>query len=303
MDKRSPNFLICGAAAGGTSFLSAGMMDHPEIYLPKKMRPEPHYFYKSWEYEKPFNYYIDTYFKDVKDEKAIGERSSSYMFGPEVAERMHKHLPDIKLIFMIRNPIERAWGNYRYTVIEGLEELSFWDVLQKEEERIKAQTGIWAEIQPHNYTGRGLYHKMLSKFLEYFPKEQMLMLKSETFGKDLQNDFKRVFRFLGVSEDHKVVMPPSFTSLSVHDRKLQVELRKYFQNRFDLFVEATRREEDPIHYIEKDDDLKMFHLLRSNIKSEKEAMPDDCRKYLQNFFKDDIEKLRSIVDFSVDDWK
>ncbi len=303
MEKNVPNFLICGAAAGGTSFLSAGMMNHPEIYLPKKMRPEPHYFYKSWEYEKPFSYYLETYFKDVKTEKAIGERSSSYMFGPDVAQRTHKHLPNIKLIFMLRNPIERAWGNYRYTVIEGLEELSFLEVLEKEEERIKAQTGIWAEIQPHNYTGRGLYYKMLSKFLEYFPKEQMLMLKSELFGKNLQEDFKKVFRFLEVNENHTVVMPPSFTSLSVKDRKLQVELRKYFQNRFDFFVEATRREEDPIQYLEKNEDLKMFHQLKSNIKTEKESMPEDCRKYLQDFFRKDMEQLKTIIDFSIEDWK
>ncbi len=297
-----PNFLICGAAASGTSFLSVGMMNHPEIYLPKKMRPEPHYFYKSWEYKKPFSYYIDTYFKDVKHEKAIGERSSSYMFGSKVAERIYNHLPNVKLIFMLRNPIERAWGNYRYTVLEGLEELSFLETLEREEERIKSQTEIWAEIQPYNYTGRGMYFKMLSEFLRYFPKAQLLMLKSETFGKNLQKDYKHVFRFLDVNENYTVAMPPSFTSLSVKDRKLQVKLRKYFQSRFDLFVEATRKTEDLVQNIEKDEDLKMFHLLKNNIKSEKEDMAADCRKYLQDLFSKDIQQLKTIVNFSVDDW-
>ncbi|MBL7912849.1 MAG: sulfotransferase [Bacteroidia bacterium] len=298
-----PNFIIGGTSAGGTSFLTAGIINHPEIYLPKEMRPEPHYFYKSWEYEKPFSYYEDKYFKDVKGQKAIGERSSSYMFGENVAERMYKHLPDIKLIFMLRNPIERAFANYRYTVLEGLEELSFEEVLEREPERIKAQQGIWAEIQPHNYTGRGFYYEQLNKFMQYYPKEKMLILKSDAFGKNPVEDFKRVFRFLGVDENYKVEVPPSFTSLSVKDNALQVKLRAYFQDRFDLFIETIRMKEDASIHIQNEQDKKHYELMKSNLLDRKEAMPESCRTYLQGVFKNDIEKLKSIVDFPVDDWK
>ena len=298
-----PNFIICGTSAGGTSFLTAGIINHPEIYLPKEMRPEPHYFYKSWEYEKPFSYYEEKYFKDVKNQIAIGERSSSYMFGENVAERMHKHLPDLKLIFMLRNPIERAFANYRYTVLEGLEELSFEEVLVKEPERIKAQTGIWAEIQPHNYTGRGFYYEQLKKFMQYFSPEKMLILKSDTFGKNPVEDFKKVFRFLGVNEDFHVEVPPSFTSFSVKNSSLQVKLRGYFQNRFDLFIETIRMKEDASVHIQNKEDQKNYELLKANLLDRKEAMPDSCRKYLQGVFKQDIEKLKNIVDFPVDDWK
>ena len=223
-----PNFLICGTGEGGTSFLSAAIVKHPEIYLPKQIRPEPHYFYKSWEYKKPIGYYEEKYFKDVKNEKAIGERSSSYMFGERVAERIYKHIPDVKLIFMLRNPIDRAYANYRYTVLEGLEDLSFEEALRKEKIRTKYQKGKWAEIKPYCYIERGLYFQQLQRFFKYFNKESMLILKSEIFGEDLENDFKKVFKFLGVNEDFKVTIPPKFTSLSVKNRKLQVKLRQYF---------------------------------------------------------------------------
>jgi len=103
-----PNFLICGTSAGGTSFLSSVLVQHPEIYLPREMRPEPHYFYYSWKFAKPISWYESTWFSDATDEKAIGERSSSYMFGVHVAQNIFRYLPDVKMIFMLRNPIERA---------------------------------------------------------------------------------------------------------------------------------------------------------------------------------------------------
>ena len=132
-----PNFIIGGTSAGGTSFLTAAIIQHPDIYISKRMRPEPHYFYKSWEYQKGFQYYLDTWFSEYLGQKAIGERSSSYIFGgEEVAEKIYKDLPDIKLIFIFRNPVERTWANYRVTVIQGLEELSFEDALKNEKQRI-----------------------------------------------------------------------------------------------------------------------------------------------------------------------
>ena len=299
-----PNFIICGSSASGTSFLTAGMVNHPEIYLPKQMRPEPHYFYKSWEFKKPFeDYYLKKYFLDVKNEIAIGERSSSYMFGDKVAKRMFKFLPDVKLIFMLRNPIERAFANYRYTVLEGLEPNSFINALKNEKERVKKQEGIWAEIQPYNYTGRGLYFQQMKNFLKYYPREQMLILKSDNFGKDIQNDFNEVFSFLNVSSEFEVKPPPKFTSLSVINPALQVSLRNFFKKKFDILVEAIRKNENVEKYINTSKEREKVNLMKANIKSEKLDMSNQARTYLQSFFKEDIGKLQQIVPFDINDWK
>ena len=152
---RNPNFIIGGTAAGGTSFLSAILVQHPEIYLPVEMRPEPHYFYKSWEYKKGLDYYLERWFKNVPETAiAVGERSSSYLFGGEsVAKKIAAVYPNMKFIFTLRNPIERTWANYRYTVLQGLEKYSFEEALANEKKRVEEQSGIWAEIQPYNYTG------------------------------------------------------------------------------------------------------------------------------------------------------
>jgi len=301
---KKPNFIICGSSASGTSFLTSGMGGHPDIYLPKKMRPEPHYFYKSWEYEKDFgDYYLKKYFSEVGYQSAIGERSSSYMFGNEVPSRMYKHLPGIKLIFMLRNPIERAYANYRYTVLEGLEPNSFMDALTNEKARIEGQKGLWAEIQPYNYTGRGYYYEQLQNFAEYYDKEKMLIIKSETFGADLQNDFNKVFDFLSVSTNYEVSEPSRFTSLSVIDPELQVRLRKYFDSRFDLVVESIRKEESSFDLLQGKKDEEMYRMMVGNLKGEKIDMTNEARLYLRDLFQEDMKKLSAIVPFDITDWR
>lgn len=299
-----PNFVICGSSASGTSFLTSGMINHPEIYLPKKIRPEPHYFYKSWEYQKSFEeYYLKKYFSNVKNEIAIGERSSSYMFGKKVPLRMSKVLPSIKLIFILRNPIERAYANYRYTVLEGLEPNDFSYSLKNENKRIKNQKGIWSEIQPYNYTGRGFYYEQLKNFLKFYKREQMLILKSESFGKNIQNDFKEVFNFLNVSSNFQVQRPPKFSSLSVIDPSLQVRLREYFKEKFDLIVEAIRKNENTEKFLDSKKDHENFRLMFENLKSKKSEMKHEDRFYLQSLYKEDIKKLEQIVSFDLTDWK
>ena len=121
------------------------------------MRPEPHFFYKSWEFKKGIEYYRTKWFSNVSlNQTAIGERSSSYLFGSkDVAKKIFTFYPNMRFIFVLRNPIERTWANYRYTVLEGLETNSFEKVLLNEKKRIKQQR-MWSEIQPFNYTGRFL---------------------------------------------------------------------------------------------------------------------------------------------------
>ena len=153
---KEPNFLIGGAGTAGTSFLSSILMQKPEVYLPKNMRPEPHFFYKSWEFKKGKNYYLNKWFKNVpKDKIAIGERSSSYLFGSEeVANKIYSYYPKMKFVFVLRNPYERAWANYRFTALNGLENLSFIESIKVEYSRLKKLNRKWSEIKPYSYVGR-----------------------------------------------------------------------------------------------------------------------------------------------------
>ncbi len=300
-----PNFIIGGTAAGGTSFLSSILVQHPNIYLPKEMRPEPHFFYKSWEFERGVDYYLQRWFSDIPASAiAIGERSSSYLFGGrDVAEKIFNEYPRMKFIFTLRNPIERTWANYRYTVLQGLEDLSFEDALKNEKSRILQQTGIWSEVQPHNYTGRGFYASQLYQFLNFFPAESILTIKSELLSTQTDLELSKITEFLGLNAvDFDYVRAPDHTSVNVLDPKLQKDLRSYFGDRFDKVIEATRRNEGIEKFITSSLDSVKIKLLKDNMVGVKEAMPKAARDYLRQLFAEDIKALSNLVDFDLSDW-
>jgi hypothetical protein len=304
--KAKPNFIIGGTAAGGTSFLSTTLVQHPQIYLPREMRPEPLFFYKSWEYEKGLAYYFKRWFSDVPSGcLAIGERSSSYLFGGKsVAEKIAAVFPDMKFVFTLRNPVERTWANYRYTVLQGLEDLSFMRALKEEDQRIKKQCGIWAEIQPYNYTGRGYYGAQLSGFLEIFPRENILTIKSEDLSGQADVELRKIYRFLGLTDlDFVPRRSPDHSSVNVVNPSLQMELRGYFKDRFDKVIEAVRKEDNLSQFIVDEKDRIAINKLRENMKGEKEKISEESRSYLQNLFEDDLKLVKDLVDFDIDDWK
>jgi len=303
--KRQPNFLIIGSAASGTSYLSEILSHISGLYLPPQMRPEPHFFYKSWEYSRGEGYYLKKWFSNVPDSAiAVGERSSSYLFGgTKVAERIHLHNSSMRLIAVLRNPIERAWANYRYTALEGLENLSFSEALIHEEERVANQKGRWAEIQPYNYTGRGYYARQISEFLRFIPRDQMLFIKSEDLSSRPEVEVRKVLDFLEVSSDMQEVPKASaHTSVDVINPAVQMLLRKTVGDTFDLLVEAARRNElngflasGPVSAADAD-------VFVSNLKTGKSPMPEHSRLLLQENYSEDISKLKEYVDFDVSDW-
>ena len=299
-----PNFIIGGAAASGTSFLSEILIQHPNIFLPKNMRPEPHFFYKSWEFKKGIKYYRTKWFSDSDlNHIAIGERSSSYLFGSkQVAEKIHAFYPNMRFIFILRNPIERVWANYRYTVLEGLETNSFQAALLTEKKRIKKQKGIWSEIQPFNYTGRSFYAKQIKEFLKIFSKKNILLIKSEKLSLNTDVELKKICNFLNVSDNFKYKLAPLHTSLSVVDRYLQKNLRQYFKNDFDVIVEIIRKKENLKTFPNYTKHLKKIKSLSNNLEKKKIKMPQSCRNFLRYIFENDIQELKSLVDFDVNDW-
>ena len=297
-----PNFIIAGGVATGTSFLSAVLAKHPEIYLPRIQRPEPNFFHYSWKYNYGIDWYLEQWFHEVQNQQAIGERSSLLLPSDFAAIRLKASFPNIKLIFCLRNPIERAWGNYRFSVLEGLEDLSFEMALDSEAKRISEATGKWAEVQPNAYTKRSKYSKHLKEYFELFGRENILLIKSEEMGKSPHENIAKVCEFLNVEQDVDLPLPANYSSPSVLDITIQPNLRAYFGERFPQVIEAIRKEKDWDNIIKTEDDKKMFSKLRKNLCSGKNPLPSKSRERLQNIFAKEIKELQKIVDFSVKDW-
>jgi hypothetical protein len=194
-----PNFLIIGAARSGTSSLYSYLQEHPDVYLPRTKRPEPHFFFKASEYARGIDDYEARYFSEWSGEKAVGEASTSYLFGPETPARIAAHLGDVRLIAMLRNPIERAHSSYWHTVRSGLETLDFDEAVLREDERTAALEGSdLAEIKPYSYLARGLYFQQLSRWYEVFEEKQLHVVLFDDFVSDTRSVLRGILSFLGV---------------------------------------------------------------------------------------------------------
>lgn len=197
-----PNFLIVGAARSGTTTLYSHLKDHPEVYLPANKRPEPHFFLKAAEYAQGVAYYEQRFFSAWRNQRAVGEASTSYLFGPEVPKRVRSTLPDVKLICILRDPVERAFSSYWHTVKSGMETLSFDEAILREAERKDGMTGTaMGEIAPFAYAERGLYYRQLSRWLSEFPRSQMEIVIFDDFVADPNKVLSEITHFLDVSPD------------------------------------------------------------------------------------------------------
>jgi len=237
-----PNFLIIGAARSGTTTLYSYMKDHPDIFLPKNKRPEPHFFFKASEYAQGLEYYRNRFFSEVSRQTAIGEASTSYLFGPETPALVHKHFPDIRLIAILRNPRERAFSNYWHSVKSGLETTTFEEAISCENERTASLKGTeLAELMPYSYLARGLYFEQLSRWRRYFDPSQMHIVLFEDLTQNTADELKRIYSFLHVDVN---LLPERYERVENRsrssDEKIDAQTDQFMQGFFEKDVIALQ---------------------------------------------------------------
>jgi hypothetical protein len=224
-----PTFLIIGAARSGTTTLYSYLQDHPEIYLPVSKRPEPHFFLKDWEYELGLGYYSRKCFSAWRGQRARGEASASYLCHDWVAERIHRHLPAVKLIATLRNPVERAHSNYWHTMKSGLETLPFDEAIRTEAKRLaELNHPFWQAVRPYAYVERGFYYKHLSDYLKWFDPSQMHIILFEDLLHNPQRVLQGTLEFLGVdSSFYHPKLDRSLNQSTPEGQKMSQSARKY----------------------------------------------------------------------------
>ena len=194
-------FVIAGAQRSGTTYLYQILDSHPEIYMAKPMRPEPKFFCIDENFNKGKDYYIKKYFHDLPGHcKAAGEKSTSYMSDPKTPERMASLFPNMKIIFVLRNPIERAISNYWFSVQNNLEKESFEYAVKNEKQRILSNPMPQFSNHPFAYLERGEYITYIERYLKYFPQEQLFFIKSEDLEK--RDSLAQLFSFLEVDDTY-----------------------------------------------------------------------------------------------------
>lgn len=197
-----PNFLIVGAQKCGTTSLHEYLIQHPQIYLPECK--ETKFFVDDARYLKGISHYEDVCFSSYSGESAVGEIDPDYMYSEQALERMAEHLDlrTIKLIFVLRNPVDRAFSHYLMSLRRGIETLSFEKAIKVESERISKD---YYSNMHFSYISRGFYLLQIQRFLAYSDKTNMMFILSDDLKKNTLDVLTTCYRFLNVAED---IIPP-----------------------------------------------------------------------------------------------
>jgi hypothetical protein len=177
MPREGPTFIIAGAPRSGTTWLYELLDRHPDVFMAKPPRPEPKFFLVDELYALGIQHYYETWFGEAAAYRAAGEKSTNYLESSTAAERIHAHLPTAKLVFILREPAHRAYSNWMWSVMNGLETEDFETAIAKEDERERHVPSKLKYARPHAYFSRGLYADLLRPYLNRFPRHQVLCLK------------------------------------------------------------------------------------------------------------------------------
>lgn len=195
-----PNFLVIGAGKSGTSSLYQYLVEHPQIL--SATEKELHFFNRDFEWG--FDWYR-WQFPHIPQNSGLiaGEATPWYYCTFQAARKVKSLLPDVKLIVVLRNPVDRAFSNYQMTYNMGIESRSFSESISRELDCLKDISDFytptpdyWQQSKP--YLLFGLYFYFLREWLKEFPREQLLVIKSEDLKNRTQETANLIFEFLGV---------------------------------------------------------------------------------------------------------
>jgi hypothetical protein len=215
-----PNFLVVGAQKSGTTSLHHYLQAHPDIFLPAQK--ETKFFVHDKYYNKGIEFYDSEYFSERNSERAIGEVDPDYLYYEGALPRIAHDLDPatLKLIFIFRNPVERAFSHYLMTFRRGQEPLTFEEAIEAESVRISE--GHMENLR-YSYITRGYYLRQVERFLGCMDRSQMLFLLSEDLETDPSACLRQVYTFLGVASDfvpsnlgerfHRATVPRSLSLL------------------------------------------------------------------------------------------
>ena len=200
MQPRLPEFLGLGTQKGGTTTLQCLLKQHPQVYLPP--RKELHFF--SLHYSKGETWYRQQ-FAEAATEQRCGEITPYYLFHPMAPQRIEALLPEVKLIVLLRDPVERALSQVAHSRRLGLEPLALEQALAAEPERLQgaeqvlsAPDGRHRSHQEHSYLARSRYEIQLERYQQHFSANQFFIRRSEDLFERPELFWMELLNFLGL---------------------------------------------------------------------------------------------------------
>jgi len=288
------NFLIVGAARSGSTTLYDYLKIHPDIYLPDLK--EPHFFSGVSPMINTKEEYIGI-FNNYQGESAVGEASTSYLFVPSTAKNIFDNLGKIKIIIILRNPVDRAYSTWLQSHDHrDIENLSFEDALKMEESRYQNRHELyfWPSVM---YFRAGLYFEQVNRYINTFGKENIYVLIFEEFIKNPIFYCKRIYSFLNVNDSYTppIMIKNKYSKPRIQflydfispPPKLFLSLYKKFPNKIRQYIYLL---------------VSKIHKANRNDAVKKQPLSTDTRKELQNKYYENIKKLEELLERDLSIW-
>jgi hypothetical protein len=276
---RLPDFIIVGAMKSGTSTLAHYLENQNGIFMPSD---EVHFFdaYGGYadRWEKGLEWY-SALFDDAKESDILGEKTPTYCYLNETPKLIKQTIPDVKLIWIFRNPVDRTYSNYWHAVRSGVETRSFRYAVEHENERIK--NDIFK-----GYVQRSIYIDQIENYLQYFDLKDMYFTTLESLKGDLLKTLEEICNFIGAD----------IQELNIAEEKPKAKNSAYFPKFMGLrrFTYNVFGKRSVISKIERK--------LNKKRSPGYPPMDTNLRKKLIEIFREPNEKLQDLTGLNTEEW-
>lgn len=288
-----PNFLIIGAMKAGTTSLYHYLRSHPEVFMPAVK--ELDFFVEDINWRRGLSWYRRQFASAPPEARAVGEASTNYSKYPihsRVPEKIARHLPSARLIYVVRHPVERIRSQYQHSTAIGREQRPFEE----------------AVLGDPRYITCSRYAFQIEQYMEQFDPEQLLIVTAEDLRSHRAETVRRVFAFLGID--------PTYEVPELGREFLKTEGRP----RYPRAVGAVRRALK--HHLPQSKQAKEFvDAVRTRriggTQSQEEGgrhraarvttigsitIPDHVRRRIEDLIRDDVTRLHAYMPPSFDGW-
>lgn len=305
---RLPNFLIIGSSKSGTTTLYKYLCSHPQIFMSNPK--EPQFFAMDERYEKGLEWYARL-FEDASSSQVCGEASGRYTDFPkypQAAARIAKHLPNVKLIYIMRHPVDRAYSHYVQT-IKWNQKVATKPNLS--EYRTTATTAKITETFEENITHDSRYLDIsnymlqIEQYLQFFSRESFLFLLMEDLIDNPINILKQICHFIGIDEEINLVEDDPIVANKASDHA-----QWFIRSRITAplkSIPGMTRIASLLPQTVRDTAYNTLRLLPNRHQVEKDYLPQpmlpETRQMLLEKFREPNQKLESFLQRDLSHWQ
>lgn len=193
---RKIDFFICGVQKGGTTALDSFLREHPSVEMAREK--EVHFFDdETIAWDMPDYAKLHSFFDDATPSRCRGEATPIYSYWPSAMERLRAYNHAAKLILMLRHPVLRAFSHWRMETTRGFETLPFSQAIQPAA-RMRVYSAPRRVHRVFSYVERGFYAPQIERLLSLFPRDQLLILRTDKLWVDPEATLQAVQEFLDI---------------------------------------------------------------------------------------------------------